>query len=159
MSKYDDREDMQLEKNNIGMPLFGGLLAAIIGGVVWALIAITTSYELGIIAWGVGGLAGFIVAITAAKRINPVHQIIAVVASLLGILLGKYLLFSYYFNGETLDGLFDSEVITTFQENLQAMFQGIDIVFVVLAVLTAWQLPKKLAKSAGETPEQPVSPS
>jgi len=138
---------MKLESNKIVLPVLGALLAAVVGGAAWAAIVALTDYELGIVAWAVGGLAGFAVAKLANKQITAVHQVIAVIASLIGILLGKYFTVGYLYT-ESISGIFQSEVMTIFQENLSSLFSTMDIVFTALAVVTAWQLPKKLANQA-----------
>ncbi|WP_314588069.1 hypothetical protein [Paenibacillus terrigena] len=136
-----------MESNKIALPIIGALIAAIIGGAAWAVIVALTDYELGIVAWAVGGLAGFVVATLANKQITAAHQVIAVIASLLGILLGKYFTVGYIYT-ESISGIFGSEVMTVFQENLSSLFSTMDIVFTVLAVVTAWQLPRKMANQA-----------
>ena len=138
-----------MEGKNLSLSITSALLAAIIGGAVWALIAILTEYEIGFVAWAIGGMAGYAVVFFAKSNVNMVHQVIAVIASLIGIILGKYFIFGYYYN-ESFSGIFDNEVLTTFGENFLAFFGGMDIIFVLLAVVTAWQLPGKLVNN--ETP-------
>jgi hypothetical protein len=141
---------MKLESNKLVLPVLGALLTAVVGGAVWALIAILTNYEIGFVAWGIGGLAGYAVYYLTNKKVNAAHQVIAVIASLIGILLGKYSIFGYFYN-DGLTGIFDSEVVTLFQENFSEFFGGKDIIFIVLAVVTAWQLPGRLARKAAPT--------
>lgn len=145
-----------MEGNKIVMPTIGALIAAVIGGGVWALIAVLTNYELGLVAWAIGGLTGYAVAILANRRVNAAHQLIAVIASLLGILLGKYFIVSYLLS-DGIDGVFNSDSFAFFKENFTEFFKGMDIVFVVLAVATAWQLPRKLANQA-PSQDQTVTP-
>jgi hypothetical protein len=148
---------MQSTSNKMGLPIVGALLAAVIGGVVWAAIAIVSDYEIGIVAWAIGGAAGYLVAHFAKDNITSVHQIIAVVGSLIGIILGKYFIIGYYYE-ESISGIFNSEVITLFVDNLSISFSGMDIVFVLLAVATAWQLPARLGQKRSEE-EQTVRAS
>lgn len=133
-----------MEGSKIALPLLGALIVSIIGGALWALIGVWTDSEIGLVAWAIGGLAGFAVAILSGKRVEAAHQVIAVIASLLGILLGKYFLVSYLLGG--FEGIFNSEMFSFFVENIKEFFQGMDILFVVLAILTAWQLPKQLSR-------------
>ncbi|CAH1216865.1 hypothetical protein PAECIP111893_04192 [Paenibacillus plantiphilus] len=136
-----------MEGNKIVLPLLGALVASIIGGAIWALIGVWTESELGVIAWAIGGLTGFTVALLANKQVAVAHQVVAVIASLLGILLGKYFMFGYLL-GE-FEGIFNSEIFTLFTENIREFFQGMDILFIALAVITAWQLPKQLSRNNG----------
>ncbi|RCX20650.1 hypothetical protein DFP94_103382 [Fontibacillus phaseoli] len=141
---------MESEKSSLVLPVLAALAAAIIGGALWALIVVLTEYEVGIVAWAIGGLAALAVS-KFSKKVTAVHQLVAVIASLLGILLGKYFAFAYFLtNG--LEGIFNSDIFTVFKDNFIDMFSGMDIVFVVLAVATAWQLPAKM-KAKRPAPE------
>ena len=40
-------------------PVIGAAVGALIGAAIWAGISIVTGYEVGIVAWGLGGLVGF----------------------------------------------------------------------------------------------------
>ncbi|WP_055109264.1 hypothetical protein [Paenibacillus ihumii] len=136
------------------MPGLAALIAAIIGGAVWALIVVVTEYEVGIVAWAIGGLAAFAVSFFA-KRVTRAHQLLSVVASLLGILLGKYFVYGYFLIGEAegILSMFQLEVIRLFPQFFSSLFSGMDIIFVLLAIITAWQLPVKLASKRGEAEE------
>ena len=145
----------EVESNKIVLPVLGAVFAAIIGGAIWLAIAITTEYELGIIAWVIAGIAGYLVSVLAKRQTTVVHQVIAVIASLLGILLGKYFIYGYFVGYESISGIFSNEALSTFPEflstNFMDVFSGMDIVFVALAVITAWQLPAKLAQNTPPT--------
>jgi hypothetical protein len=147
---------MESTRNNLGLPIVGALLAAIIGGVVWAAIAIVTEYELGIVAWAIGGAAGYLVSYFAKGYNTTAHQVIAVVGGLIGIILGKYFILGYYLE-ESISGIFNSDVMPLFIDNITVLFSGIDIVFVLLAVATAWQLPARLAQKNPVQDETPQS--
>jgi hypothetical protein len=45
----------------------GALAGAVIGAAVWAGIVIVTNYEVGIVAWGIGGLIGLLAMLGGAK--------------------------------------------------------------------------------------------
>ena len=145
------------EENKVVLPAMGAVIAALAGGALWALIAVWTEYELGLVAWAIGGMAGFTVAFLADRRAKQVHQIIAVIASVIGIVLGKFFMFSYILN-DGFNGMFEGHMFTLFTE-LFAEFWGLmDIVFVILAIATAWQLPAKLSHKAEPPVQQPVVP-
>lgn len=131
--------NLDMPKDNLGLSVIAAIVAAIVGGIVWAIIAITMNYELAIVAWGIGGLAGYAVSIPSKDNITAIHKIVAVLASLFGIALGKYIFFSNQFRG----GLFDSHTINVFFKNLGLYFGAMDILFVILAVVTAWQIPSQ----------------
>lgn len=145
-----------MEKNGIGLPILYALIAAVIGGVAWGLIAILLNYELGLIAWAIGGMAGYAVVFASKESVNQKHQIIAVIASLLGIILGKYFSFGHDFN-EGFAGMFDGVTFAYFKAYFLELFGGMDIIFVLLAIVTAWQIPGKHSKANDSaTTEQQV---
>lgn len=150
--------DERGREGNIGLALAGALVAAIVGGVLWALITVWTEYELGLVAWAIGGMAGFAVAFCSRYRTSQAHQIIAVIASLLGILVGKFFFFSYYLNSG-FTGMFDSTTISMFQRGFTDLFGGMDIVFILFAVITAWQVPARLRYKAAKPAEAAEEPT
>ncbi len=132
-------DNLDMPKDNLGLSVIAAIVAAIVGGIVWATIAITMNYELAIVAWGIGGLAGYAVSMPSKDNITAIHKIVAVLASLFGIALGKYIFFSNQVN----DSLFDPATVGRFYRNLSLYFGAMDILFVILAVVTAWQIPSQ----------------
>ncbi len=129
-----------MQENKIGLSILYALLGALIGGIIWGLIAVLFDYELGLVAWAIGGLTGYAVVLAAKGSVTQSHQIIAVITSLIGIILGKYFSFGYWFN-EGFEGMFDSMTFAYFRAYFFDLFGGMDIVFVLLAIITAWQIP------------------
>jgi hypothetical protein len=62
-----------MESKNLGLPILGAIVAAVVGGVVWALIAIITDYEIGFVAWAIGGLTAYAVFYFSKGNITSVH--------------------------------------------------------------------------------------
>jgi hypothetical protein len=142
----------------------GGLLAAIVGGAVWGLIVILSDYEVGFVAWGIGFLAGFLVVRFAGGRKGVPLQAIAIVSSLVGIVLGKYIAYVYFIkeavreqvSEEAADsiGYFDTEVMRAFREDFSNVFSGYDLLWAGLAIFTAW----RMARPSGIRPRKsPIS--
>jgi ABC-type Fe3+-siderophore transport system permease subunit len=128
-----------------------GLTAAIVAGVIWALIVKVTDYEIGVAAWGIGFLAGTTVVLAARRRKSTTLAAIAVVAALIGILLGKYLSFVFIAR-EQLDesyGFFSGDTWNLFMDNKGIVFGWWDVLWTGLAVVTAWR-----AAQPGE-PDEP----
>jgi hypothetical protein len=132
----------------LGPGIAGGLIAAVVGGFLWGLIVILSEYEIGIAAWGIGFLAGFGVVRFAGGAKGTPLQVVAVVSSLLGIVLGKYISYAYFFKQAVSDrfdvdiSYFDSDIFRAFRENLGDVFGGFDLIWAGLAVVTAWQLTR-----------------
>jgi hypothetical protein len=131
--------------------VLGGLLAAVAGGLAWGLIVILTDYEIGIAAWGIGFLAGWLVVRFAGGRKGAPLQAVAIVSALLGIGIGKYVTFAYLWRkaakavGESVPSYVSSDVINAFFNNLDTVFGGFDILWAGLAVAAAWRIAKPLA--------------
>jgi len=145
-------EEEQLMDSSILPALFGGGLAAVVGGVIWGLIVIATGYVIGFMAWGIGWLAGFSVVLFSKGRKGVPLQVIAVLSSVFGIVIGKYFTFFHYLKEEVTKkygaeaasnlSIFSERVIQFFIDNIGSMLSGFDILWVILAVITAWRIPK-----------------
>jgi hypothetical protein len=97
-----------------------GGVAALIGGGVWAGLAVGIGVELGYVAWGIGLLCGFAVS-KLGRGHGTIFQVLAVVCSLVGIAIGKI---AFMMNGN----------------DIADAFGIVDIVFVLLAVASAWRM-------------------
>jgi hypothetical protein len=132
--------------------LLGGLIAAVVSGAIWGGITILTGYEVGYVAIGVGYLCGLgVVMMSKGKRGMPL-QMIAIMSSVLGILIGKYIAFFDIFKGvmateagaEAVSwmAMFSTGMIQFFASNIASMASGFDLLWIALAVYTAWSIPK-----------------
>ncbi len=74
--------------------LLFGTIAAAVGGAIWAAIVVLTNYEVGWVAWGVGALVGFAVAMGGQVKM-PVLGVMAGGLALAGLLVGKILIFVF----------------------------------------------------------------
>ena len=152
-------EEEQLTNSSILPALIGGGLAAVLGGGLWALIAIGTGYVIGFMAWGMGWLTGFAVLLFSRGKRGIPLQIISVISSVLGIAIGKYFIFFHYLKDEVTNqygkeiassiSILMEEVIYDFMEGIGPMVSGFDILWIILAVITAWRIPKGLGIKLG----------
>lgn len=132
----------------------GGVLAAVVSGAVWALIVRLTDYEIGFMAWGLGLAVGAGVALFARGRRGRALQIVAVGASVFGILVAKYFIFAYFLQQYVLKQngpesaarvtYVSAKVMQLFLSSLTAMASPYDALWVFLAVATAWKIPQGL---------------
>lgn len=74
--------------------LLASISAAIVGAFLWKFIAVVFDYELGLIAWGIGGAIGFAAAIFGSR--GSTAGIICGVLALLSILGGKYMAYETF---------------------------------------------------------------
>lgn len=71
--------------------IVGSAIGAAIGAAIWTAVAYFANYELGWIAWGLGGLAGIGMHL-GARDTNSYYGVIAAVIAILGIVLAKFAL-------------------------------------------------------------------
>jgi hypothetical protein len=141
-------EEERYTGSALGPGIAGGLIAAVVGGFIWGLIVILSEYEIGIAAWGIGFIVGFGVVRFAGGAKGAPLQVVAVVSSVLGIVIGKYISYAYFFKQAVSDrfdvdiSYFDSEIFRAFRENLGDVFGGFDLIWAGLAVVTAWKLTR-----------------
>ena len=132
----------------------GGLIAAIVGGLIWGLILQFTEYELGFIAWGIGLLCGWAVGYFSFTGRGIIFQLIAVFSSIFGILVGKYYGFYYFLKEFIIEdygaeaaaevSIFSIDVLFIFVAYLIDMVDFYDLIFVGLAIYTAWRMLRKV---------------
>lgn len=68
-----------------------GLIGGIIGAAIWVMIGVATNSEIGIIAWGIGGLVGLAVGLgTPEAEESALTGVIALVIAMMAIVAGKY---------------------------------------------------------------------
>ena len=141
---------------SLAVALSASLAAGLAGGIVWGLIVKWSDYEVGIVAWAIGFLAGTVVVSVSGRARGPRLQAVAVLGALVGVLLGKYLSFAFGVQEEAEAiglpiGILSSEMFRFFRENLSDVFGLFDLLWVGLAVFTAWRIP-------GEEPAPAASP-
>lgn len=140
--------------------LLGGGLGAAVGGSIWALIVILTGYVIGYMALGIGLLSGYAVVLFSRGGKGMPFQVVAVLSSVLGIAIGKYSTFFHLVkkavakqHGEAAAAnvsFLSEKVLQVFVHNIGSMLSGFDILWVFLAVITAWRIPKAIgAKQQG----------
>ncbi|RAI83708.1 hypothetical protein DET54_13019 [Paenibacillus pabuli] len=99
-------------------------------------------------------LTGYTVVLFSNKRIATVHKAIAVIFALIGILLGKYLTVVYFTSelfsdAGMMDLVFDGEMVSAFVDTFMDYFsEPVDLLFIVLAIVSAWQIPGRMAKTS-----------
>jgi len=159
IAQQAEQEFLELYKNSqpdsrtIYMGLLGGVLGALFSALIWVVIVALTDYEIGVMAFGVGILVGYSVLLFAGKKRSRGLQVIAAAFSALSVFGAQYLIFYYYFNQLVLEGdsglgvLFNFkwlsvDLFMTFINSLTEIVDGYTLLFMVLAVLYAWSVPR-----------------
>lgn len=147
-----DKEELTV--GSLLTAFLGGMVAAVLGGIIWGLIVITTNYEIGFVALGIGALSGYGVLYLARGKKGFALQILAAISSIFGIITGKYIAFHHFFTemvaleyveevASTIS-IFSIDTITLFTEELSYIVSGFDLLWILLAVATAWKIPQGL---------------
>lgn len=85
----DVDEDEDLPEENVNLKAMGAAAAAaLVGALVWKFVAVAFGYELGVIAWGIGGAVGFAAASLGSQGMKA--GVICGLLALAAIGLGKY---------------------------------------------------------------------
>jgi hypothetical protein len=133
--------------SNLLVAVVGGLVGALAGAMVWAGVAIATNFEVGYIAVLVGFLAGLGVKKGAGPQRGALLQYLAASLAVMGLLAAKYLVFAYavvklgHERGIDL-GYLDGRVLSAFPDALGEMVSAFDALFLVLALMAAYRVPK-----------------
>ena len=123
-----ETEDTDEFESAIKLPsIVAAVIAAVAGAFLWKAIALGLNYEIGYVAWGIGGLIGAASAI-AGSRGNQAGIMCGVLAAA-AILGGKYLVTDAFFSDmdlltKTLDETFQSEEFgTSMQEMMKYAYE------------------------------------
>lgn len=90
------------------IPYFAGIAAALIGGIIWAVVAGVFDVEFGWIAWGIGGLVGLFMTKTSDVR-GKKAATVAAACAVLGLVVGKSLLHEYVVKPAVVESLKQEE--------------------------------------------------
>ena len=134
------REALKLEQN-LPMAIIGGLLAAFVGALIWAIITVSTGYQIGYMALGVGLLVGYTVKFTG-KGIDAIFGLLGAVSAFLGCLLGNF--FSLIGFAANEEGLGYMELLGSIDYNLlpeimAETFSPMDLLFYGIAVYEGYR--------------------
>jgi hypothetical protein len=139
------------------------LLVGTLGGVVWAVVVKATDYEVGIVAWGIGFLTAF-VSVRVVSRGGRDVQALAIVTALAGIFVGKYLGFALVLSAAAKSelgveiGIVSGDMISFFRHGLGDVFGYFDLLWVALAVASAFRVAQGRGSSDGPAVAKEAEP-
>lgn len=82
--------DVLKSQENLPAGILAGLAASLIGAGVWALLSVSTGYQIGYMAIGMGFIVGYAVRF-AGKGVSQIFGVCGALLALLGCILGDYL--------------------------------------------------------------------
>lgn len=124
------------ETQDLLFALIGGLAAALVGAVLWAAVTVSTNYQIGFMAIGVGLIVGFGVRFFGSG-VDKTYGVIGAIYALLGCLLGNLFTQVWFLAEYQSLGLFDafkllnaSLLVAIFEET----FSPMDLLFYGIAI-------------------------
>ncbi|MEK6743051.1 MAG: hypothetical protein AABZ15_05560 [Nitrospirota bacterium] len=143
VSGMEERKLQEARDNqNLSMGAVGGIAAAAVGAVIWAIITIATGYQIGWMAIGVGFLVGYAVKLLG-KGVDPVFGYAGAAIALAGCIIGNLLTVVIMVSRQE-----SLEVLTVLSrltpglalDILKETFQPMDVLFYGLAVYEAYKI-------------------
>ena len=133
-------EQLKLDQN-LSVGVVTGFVAALISAALWALITVSTGYQIGYMAIAVGLIVGFTIR-KFGKGFDQVFGIAGAVLALLGCLLGNYLsMVGFYAREESINFFellmgIDTSIIP---DIMIESFSPIDLLFYGLAIYEGYK--------------------
>jgi hypothetical protein len=126
----------------MSLALIGGVVAALIGAALWAVITVTTGYQIGFMAIGVGFLVGLTVG-HLGKGTTQAYGIMGAVLSLAGCVIGNVLAITGFFaksEGVPFFTVLSQLDVAAIPSVLIDTFSPIDLLFYAIAVYEGYKL-------------------
>jgi len=138
-------------RQSLPLAAAGGLLAAVVGAMVWAVITVITNYQIGWIAVGVGFLVGAVVRVLG-RGTDKSFGYLGAAFALFGCLLGNHMTNCMLIARET--GLSATAVLTQINPAaiprlMIATFHPLDILFYGLALYEGYRFSFRRITEAG----------
>jgi len=132
---------------SLPLAVVAGLAAALVGAVIWAVVTVSTKYQIGFMAIGVGFLVGWTVR-TAGKGGAMSYSLVGGALALFGCLLGNLLSACGFLAAEqsaplmtVLDRVLTNPSLAV--GLLQATFNPMDLLFYAIAVYEGFKLARR----------------
>lgn len=103
--------------------VFAGFGAAVVGGIVWAIIVGLTNYEIGFAAWAMGGLVGFAMARSTPQRGTAIAGTAAALA-IAGLIVARILIAQFVIASSGVDEVMDDPELMTQAVVIDMQFNG-----------------------------------
>ncbi len=143
--------DSGRSSQNLPLAIAAGVVAALLGAVVWAVVTVTTEYQIGFMAIGVGILVGF--AVRLGRGVDQIFAITGAVLALLGCVLGNlFSLVGFLSRDEGISLLetFSAIDYTALPDVMMASFSPMDLLFYGIAIYEGYRFSTVPAGSASD---------
>ena len=130
----DAVEKLRMEQN-LPVAIIAGVLAGLVGAALWAIISVTTGYQIGYLAIGIGAIVGVAMRFTG-KGIDQIFGISGGIIAIFSCFIGNYFSIVGYFSNQ--QGVDFFEILSLigydgFLTIMQESFRFIDLVFYGIA--------------------------
>jgi hypothetical protein len=127
-------------KQNFALALSLGIVAALIGAIAWAVVTVTTGYQIGYMAIGVGFLVGF--AMRLGRGRSRLFAYTGAILALLGCVLGNLLsIIGFYTKSQDI-GIFSALTSIDYSKIPDVMtstFDVMDLFFYAIAIYEGYR--------------------
>lgn len=145
-SDYVSREQL-LSEENLPKAVLWGVIASLVGAVVWGLVSVSTGYQIGYMAIGVGFLVGL--AMRRGKGITPVFGVIGALLALVSCILGDFFSIVGYAAQEYDMSYIDTLISVDYNEIFSIMIENVvsmTALFYGIAVYEGYKLSFRVQK-------------
>ncbi len=135
-----DREQL-LAEQNLAKGIILGAVACIVGAVAWALVSVSTGYQIGYMAIGVGLLVG--IAMRQGKGITPAFGVIGAALALVSCVLGDFFSIIGFIAKDYEMSFMDVLIEVNYEEVFSAMMENLasmTVVFYGIAIYEGYKL-------------------
>ena len=133
---------------NLALAVGAGVAAAIVGAAAWAIVTITTKYQIGWMAIGVGALVGFAISYAGGSGIG--FRLLGAFLALLGCVIGNFLSIVAVASASEHISLFEGLARVDYANVASVMWDSLwstDILFYAIAIYEGYRFsagrPKK----------------
>jgi len=131
-------------KGNLLLAVIGGLIASLVGAAIWAGVTVTTQYQIGWMAIGVGFLVGYAVRFLG-KGSSVAFGVVGGAFALIGCALGNLLSTVGFLAQETRTDVLEAMTKFDWSQSfvvLQSTWQPIDLLFYGIALYEGFKLSR-----------------
>jgi hypothetical protein len=144
-SKVDSFMRRRRADQSMPLAILAGVVAALVGAILWGIVSDATGYQIGWMAVGVGFLVGYSVQFLG-KGIDPPFRYVGAICSLAGCVLGNFLAVvgavaeQYHVSALTVLGQLPVNVAV---DMMAKTFQPMDLLFYAIAVYEGYRFSLK----------------
>ena len=139
-TSYHPLDEETLPNENLALGAIAGIVGMVVGTAIWVGVTVTTNFQIGYMAVGVGLFVGL--AMRLGRGYSQSFSVIGAVLALLGCALGNLLTGCVFLSRElhTTFGKVVSRLdVQMVGDIMGAMFSPMDILFYVLAAMAGWK--------------------